>query len=370
MSTSNLLLSFAFLVGDSASTSSQGPCFHRWIPNGPNEAIVLEPNPKVTIRIWFEAGECRKGELSNDHIPLEAIKEYGQVVAGPVRGSLELRGRSDEEMKCVKEMVLGHPSYLRLGKLIIQDFLCERLSRFIQILRINYGQYWIHELPVWDSRTYSLGAYCVNVLNMKCSTDGGTSWLPFQPTEKSTTIHTNVFVAQGLEYAKYLTGADWRAINKALADAYEPSVAARFLARAHELFESGNGRHAFIEAVTGLELAIGELSRKKLSRGLRAGLASFENLPLKNQLAVVAAFSGLLTDEEVAAGVRVIDIRHKIVHEGANIPEDARADFYNFLGAVGRILLVPGFKFPSAGGNCRMSQEQWEKLESGVPREG
>ena len=246
-----LLLSFAVILGD----EQRGPCFHRWVPHLSDKPIVLEPHQDVSIRVAFDPSECHDGGLSPQNLGPDEIKNYGRVVAGPLRGIIELRSRPEAELKCVSERVTDDPSYVTLGKFVIQDVLGDKLSRLIDLLRINYGQYWIHPLQRWDSRTHSLGAYCANVLNMKASTDAGVTWVPFQPTENSTRIRASASFAKGLEFTCFLTLDDWGHINSFLADGYEPSATARFVSRALHLFTSVDCRQAFKAVVTALEFA-------------------------------------------------------------------------------------------------------------------
>ena len=193
-----LLLKFSVLLSYDSATRSQGLLFHRWFPNGPDDAIRVAPHPKATLKFWFEPRECREGGISRGNaVPIEAIPTYGKIVGGSLRGSLEIQGRSQAEIQCIAENKQGDPTYVQLGKLIIQDLLYEPLSRFTRILRINYGQYWINELPVWDSRSYTLGAYCSSILNLQCSTDDGNTWIPFQPTELMVTFNAGVIGGRG-----------------------------------------------------------------------------------------------------------------------------------------------------------------------------
>lgn len=360
-----LFLKFAVRLRNTFDTFPKGPLFHRWFPNGEEDAIALVLSPNAELKLWFDRMESRRGGLEDSQaVAPEVIARLGKVEAGPLRGLLEVRGRSREEIESLRNNKLGDPNYIQLGKLLVKDLLYPPLSRFISTIRTNYGQHWIEELPAWDSRTYSLGSYCSTFLNLKCSTDGGDTWGPFQPDERMVMLEAR-FSGDARYYRKYLTQDDWRCLQETVSQGYMPSHAAKLVAKAHQLFDLENIRFAFIEGVTALELAISELINRTFRENPPRELMEFAGLPVKKQLIAVAAVSGLLSEEDLQAGIKAIDIRNEIVHEGVDPHDEKRTEFYGLLKAISKLLLGPTFKFPQASsGNLEMRAERWEELEN------
>lgn len=361
-----LSLRFTVRLGDSISLDAPGPLFFRWIP-GEEHAINLSISPQTFLRLWIEqAKEIGPGhQVQHPKTATLDARVWGKVKGGPLRGTLELNSVQDEVLEVIAERKIGDPAYIQFGKFIVNTVLDPRLSRFIKILRINFGQYWIREFIPWDSRRYSLGGYCQSVLALEWSING-TDWERFVPNEPQQTINAGA-IGGGRQYLSLANEKDWASLNDLMLFEYTPSDALLLLARAHELFDRRNHRYAFVEGVTALEMAIGELMTKNLGMTLPQEVEGFTNQSVKRQLVAVSATSGLLNAGDLDAALKAITIRNEIVHDGKAYGEEKRNEFMGLLRVVVKIMGSKVFKFPSIdSGNLQMSIGEWEKLEASV----
>ncbi|MEM3648523.1 MAG: hypothetical protein QW506_05095 [Thermoproteota archaeon] len=351
-----LLLRFTIILEDySLQTVSRnyGPLFHRWLPDGEKDAIVLDTNDSnAKLKVWFERRgfvdngwikfDYARREVDPEIIPMQAILD-----AGPLEGLLEIQELSEEQVAPLRENKTGDELYIALGKRVVEKLIFPPVSRFLNILRTSYGQHWIRKLEKWDSRKESLGNYCDMELNLKWSLDGGKAWKPFIPDARIQRVTVRVMGPS--EFSEYLTEEDWKELAKLTQERFEPSFAAFVLVQAHQFFDQGNLKHAFIEGVSALELALNEFIRQKLhgSDSLLGAVSKFQELPLRVQVITVAAILGCPL-QDIEHTIKAIETRNKIVHEGWNPPDDAKVELSGLLKTVA--LLLPGsrFKFPSA----------------------
>ena len=368
---STLLLKFGINLESydlPAIAQHHGPLFHRWLPDGEKDAIVLDPeDSNAKLKVWFERWGfvdsngwikfCyNRREIDPNIIPTQAILD-----AGPLMGLLEIKELLGEELAALYENKVGDARYIALAKRVIK-LLYPPVAKFLNVLRINYGQYWIPELRKWDSRRESLGNYCRS-LNLKWSLDNGKTWAPFIPDRPE--IRITSIVRQS--YSEYLTKEDWQELAKAAREKFEPSTAAFLLSRAHQLMDQGDLKYAFIEGVSALEIALREFIRQRLHNAnfLLKSVEAFWNLPLRAQVVIVAASLDKVSFQDIEYAIEAIDVRNKIVHNGVNPHEDTRArnTLSGLLNIVSALLSGPTFKFPSANSaNAKMPLEEWEKL--------
>jgi hypothetical protein len=361
-----LLVKFALSLKDSdirAPDPPNGPLFHRWLPDGEKDAVTLEmTEQKATLKLWFErTGFVRDRWIVFDNkrreIEEETMTRQAILDAGSLQGLLEMRDLSAEDVKPILEDNTGHDGYVALGKRAVIKLICPPVSRLINILRTNYGQYWIQELEEWDSRKYSLGHY-YRLLKAKCSVDGGGTWMDFLPNKPTATVTLQM---SGMwDFDAYITKQDWEDISRTLIEGYEPSPAAFVLSKSHRLLRQGDLKYAIIEGVTALELAVHEFIRIRLGGKVEPVNAFLGLKSEAAQLAVIAATLGRTTDLEPA--LKCIATRHKIVHEGFTPTEDARAELIGLLNTVSAMLEGPRFRFPTANpGNQLSPPEEWER---------
>jgi hypothetical protein len=361
-----LLLRFAVTLKDSdprAPDSPNGPLFHRWIPDGEKDSITLEmPDQKAVLKLWFERrGHEEKGVIVFDdqrhEVKEEVMTKQAILDAGPLRGQLELRDLSAEDLKPIQGADVNDERYVALGKTVVTKLIYPSVSRLINILRTNYGQYWIAELERWDSRKWTLNRYC-RLLDLECSLDSGSTWTDFLP-QKQRTMKVTVKVRVLGQYRDYLTKEVWPEISDAVAMGYEPSPAAFVLLQSHRLLRQGNLKYAIIEAVTALELAIHEFIRRRLGGRVEPASAFLGLKSESAQVAVIAATLGIATDLDLA--LKCIATRHKIVHEGFTPSGEATGELVALLEIVSAMLEGPPFRFPTADpANEIRTPAEWE----------
>jgi hypothetical protein len=366
-----LLLKFWIILEDHGlpiNLRNFGPLFHRWLPDGEKQAIVLETgDSNAKLKVWFERhGYVDNGIIRFDYgrreVDPELIPEQAILDAGPLSGLLEIQGLSKNELESVQNKKVGDPSYVALGKKVVKELIYPPVAKFLDILRTNYGQYWIHRIEKWDSRKETLGSYCGSQLQLKWSLDAGKTWERFVPDKP---VAKMVLIVQR-RFHEYLTEKDWDEFGKVIREGYEPSFAAHILARTHQLFDKGDLKEALVEGVTALEVAVSEFIHERLhgAKFLLDSMSAFKGLPLRAKVITILTSLDKIPYLELENTVKAIDMRNKIVHEGWNPPDKARSQLNGLLNTVAALLPGPKYRFPSANpGNAVMSPEEWEKRD-------
>jgi hypothetical protein len=319
-----LLLSFAIhldAIQLDHFVPPHGPLFHRWLPDGRNDAVALPTaDNRNSITLWFERRGFVEGgfiryDRNRSEVDQAIMRRQGNLEAGHVLGEAEYAALTESELTAIRSDGGGTSEYIGFGKRVVQ-FLQPPLSAFVDLLRTQYGQYWLPELRPWDSRRESLGAYCSTTLWLRWRERPDQEWRRFLPTDQSSTIVVEALPRRGC--GEYLTEADWRHIQATFQGCGNAPLALRVLARAHELQDTGHVREALIQAVTGIELSIESfLTARNTRRSSKIVLPpQFFNLPLKAQLAVVVTASDLVPEATLERATKAIDLRNDIVHEG------------------------------------------------------
>jgi len=368
---SKLLLKFVIFLEESGPllTTNKGPLFHRWLPDGQHDSIMLDTkDPDSGLEIWFE----RRGVTEDNFIRFDykrrevnpnILKNQGFLDAGPLMGLLTIENLPEVKLAPIRENRIGDVNYIALGKKIVKKLLYPPISRFIGLLRVNYGQYWIRQLEKWDSRKATLGAYCKQI-KLEWSLDGGNTWTPFVPDEP--VLQLSLTISAGPAYLEYLTKEDWHKMEEILQTEYEPSPAAFIIARSHQLLDQGDTRNALIDGVTALELATEEFMRRKRqnSTDLGKALGPFwrQSPKPRTQMVSLAVALGVAPIEDIELAIEAIETRNDLVHEGIDPPENAEKQATCLLNIAAAFLSGPPFRFPTARiGNTHMTSEQWEK---------
>src|SRR6266566_10066735 len=219
------------------------PVFHRWLPDGEKDALSFDmKDPNITLKIWFE----RWGVVESDFIKYRGEKRefdpaiiptQGYLVAGPLFGLLTIDNIPDENADPLLENKNSDQSYINLGKRVVQDLICPQVSRFIKILRIKYGQYWLQQFEGWDARVVDIGTYCRDTLRLQWSLDEGRTWSPFVPEPKERYFRLEVTGPSVASLREYITEEDWKELATLIRVGYEPSLASTLLAQTHRLLD-------------------------------------------------------------------------------------------------------------------------------------
>lgn len=373
---STLLLRFRINLEErngSTYSAHKGPLFHRWLPDGEKDAIILNTGyPKAELKVWFERFGCiRKGDsfITHDYerreVDPDTMVKQGVLEGGPLFGLLKIQALSEEELTALRENKVGDAHYVDLGEKVVK-LIHTPLARFLNILRTNYGQYWIRALEGWNPRTESLGSYCSlkSKLNLEWSLDEEETWTTFKPNEPI--IHLTATMIMDRSFREYITKEDWQEIAKVNKERYEPSLAASLLARAHKFMNQGNLKHSFVEGVSALEVALEEFVRQKLDNddSLAESIQAFWGLPRRTQMISIVSTLGTTQADDMKLAVKAIAMRDKVVHKGWDPPKSAERELSGLLKTVATLLPGPRFRFPSGNpGNTMKPEEEWEKLK-------
>lgn len=301
---------------------SPWPLFGRWLPNGPEDALILfDSSENVELSVWFERfGFCDNGfikfDLSRKEVDESVLCRQTPLSAGPLHGLLKWGNVAESQREALKANP-GSSKYVGLGKEVV-NFLQPKLARFVEVLRTVYGQYWIPSFPKWDSRQLSLGAYCSDFLEMKWSLDDGQTWANFVPDTTSVTLVLN---GHPLKEKDFLVEDDWKNLPSLVQSTDLVSTASQVLGRAHCLYDEGQSEHALVEGVTALEIAIGEFLRASLNNNathFKDELKRFQRISLSAQLVVIAGALGI-PGLDLTEAVKAVDLRNDIVHKGHSL---------------------------------------------------
>jgi hypothetical protein len=331
----------------------KGPLFHRWLPDGEKDAIVLNTeDAQAELKVSFERRgyindsghvvfKWDRHEVNPEVIPRQAVLEGGHLV-----GWLKIEGMADEELIHLQKAEMGDPAYESLGKRIIK-LIHPPVNKMLNLLGTNYGQYWVEEIKEWDSRKRSLGSYCAG-LGIRWSFDDGNSWFEFVPNERKSTHSRTIAVASDDAYRReLLTEEDWLEIPEVANGSYEPSPAAFILTRAYQLLDQGHLRQAFIEGVTALEVALDDYIRQRRgnSKTLVGLIEQFEGLSLSVKVAAVAVISGSISASDVDDTIAAYKVRNLIVHDGKHPSEGDKHKLSALLNTAGSLIPGPKFRF-------------------------
>lgn len=347
----------------------RGPVFHRWLPNGEMDALVIDlPGMAASIRLWFERrGYVDSGgfiqyapdrrEVDESVIPRQALLE-----AGVLFGRITLERVPDDEYEAVCNDETGSKAYVRFGKRVVTKILDPTLDSFVRTLRDTYGQHWIDRPLSFDSRSYSLGQYC-HLLRMNWFTSCSEG--KFIPDERSGA--SLVFHASRIPYEEYLDEAAWRRIGELLNGSHEPSSYLAITSRARRLLDEGRIEHAVVELVTALEIAIDEYLRFRLGgrKEFKVAANRFAQLSIASQVVVLAGLLGV-NDRDVEATLNIIETRHKIVHEGERAPAATNDALVGTLNTLRQLSIGETPRFPPVfhGNELRANPKSWEEGES------
>lgn len=344
-----------------------GAAFHRWLPDGARDAIQLPVHDtKSQLRVWFERRHhTSHGILRYDQkargCNTSRLARQSVVDSGPLRGELRLNQISDADIRRLlaqdSSAVHGKrkcPTYMRLAKRVA-TLIQPPVTRFLEVIKHNFGQYWIEILQPWDSRDHSLASYCYNILNASWRLKGTRLWMPFAAGERISTISMPGGSKQqvfGSLYLENITQKDWQELPQYLRDSRSTSAAARAASRAHAAVEQRDFRYALIEATLAAELAVSAAMTMGDSEtaALRRQVNRFLNDPVGTQVATAALMKGV-DRSLVALALEAVDLRNKVVHEGFSPRRGTfERQLYMLLRIVSLLDHGPPLKFPATPG--------------------
>lgn len=340
--------------------------FHRWLPDGEKDAILLDTMyPDTKIKLWFKRlGFDERGRIVFDdkrkEVDPDLMNKQGSLESGPLFGKIESFKINDKELQILKENKIGDEIYQNLGKRII-EIVDPILTKFFYILRIHYGQYWLPEFDKFNSKQESVGHH-LRFLWMAWSSDNGKNWENLEPDNEHPTI--TVEMSSPKSFQKLITKTDYEKLSDILKEEHSESLASLTLARTHQYINEGDLKHAFFEGVTSIELSMEEFIKNKIKNNqiLKENINGFWNIPISTQLVSLATTLDI-SKEDIENAITAIKWRNKIVHEGWE-PEyyAARKNLISLLHVTSKFLQGPDFKFPDVGGNTIMSTDGWEKV--------
>ena len=344
---------------------STGPLFHRWLPNGRQDALFLNTRiPHTKLEVWFErwgyTGFANMIEFDPERkeVNEDLMKSQGKLNAGHLHGLLQIDNISNEQMDVLKRGQEDGDIYKHLGQ-TIQKAIYDPIAHLLSLLKIRYGQYWINGIEKWNSTKESIGSYCMD-LNIHWFCGDTREWKRFGANDLK---RVDTAIMPDLkDFKLFLSKDDWDNIPEILKHYRPESIAGKSMSRAHEYLGRGELRYAIIDAVTALELALYEFFTKKANESIKEELARFQNnVSISQQMAVV----GILLDlpnNKIQNVLEVIKDRNKIVHEGKSPSKECRPKIQLMLETVSVLLGEPVFRFPFNNiGDIMGTDEQWNR---------
>jgi hypothetical protein len=362
----DLLLKFyVFLDQQRNWRKYDGPLFHRWLPDGEKDAIdVYTGFPNTRLRVWFERrGYVEDGlirfDVTRKEVDDAIIPTQAALYSGSLFGQLEVQDITDEEARCLVDQLTEDPVYLTLCETVVDKIIQPCVSRFIDVVRTKYGQYWIREPEGLDYKRRPLSNRC-RLLRTQWSLNGGGAWLDLIPNAKEGD-HVTWIVGSENSFQQYLTQKDWQDLADLSQKASDPPLGAFILSRSRQLFEEENYKYALIEGVLALEISLAYFIKKNFSEHSTPTRSELENLRLEDQLSAVAKHV-VLPKNHRKQTIQAIRVRNKAVHEYHFPDEQVKPKIEALLTVVAVLNFGQTFKLPSPHlGNMIKPVKDWEK---------
>ncbi len=328
----------------------RGPLFHRWLPTGPDDGIELPVDePGFDLRVWFEPhGYEKDGRIVFDYerqeINSASIAAAAVLDAGPLLGLVRAADVEEECLQALQDGQINHPVCALFARKVAAA-LHRPLSRVIETLRTNFGQYWINPLVEWNPRENSLARHFRQVIQTQWSLDDGTTWADFAPEQLPSVDETPTAPE---DFDALLTATDWRTLEQSLREGYEPHFGASLISRCHQAVTAGDYPGAIILARDAIEVCLNEFIQRKtrLNKSLTERLDAFHALPLPARLAVVGTLTEAFSPQDLESIHKFLEIHRKLVREGWIPPANVGAEVARVLRLICALLPGPKFKFP------------------------
>lgn len=335
-----------------------GPLFHRWLPDGEASSISIKTTSKnIEVFTWFErCGFVQGGWIRFDYKKRETDPEIicrqGILDAGPLRVKIIIKGIYSKDIVELKKDDEGNECYIKTGKKITK-IINDTIIPFINNLRLYHGQYWIQELHKWNSTKESLGSYFRKIY-AKYSVDNGITWGDFIPDKLESQIR--IFSILRKDFSAYLSKKCWENLNNFDPSTFVPPLSIKILQTAHQFKDEGNYKQSIIECNTALEVAIGDLFKKRfpLTKQLRKEIESFWGLSVKSQLTIISSLMNDIPEEDIENALYIVKLRNKIVHDGYSPKNDFETEkkINSLFKIVAKIISNKEIKFPiNSSGN-------------------
>lgn len=270
-----------------------------------------------------------------------------------------------EEYNSITTSKTNDEKYIKFAKNLFSNVVLPTLNNFIRILREKYGQYWIEEIPKFNSKHESIGSYCAR-FNMKWSNDSGTSWNDFKPSNlvgRGVTV-----IMQGFEgFQNYISKNDWDDILQELKTDHPPIFPLQSMVKCWSFFDQNEIERSVIEGITSLELAVGYVIKEKLSRFNKSikDINTIKHSDFPEKITLICSFHNLISSTELENSLLMYKLRNNLVHEGI-IPDigEVKLNIRGLLNTISKLLLDKSFRFPSVNsGNSFRDVESWNQLQ-------
>lgn len=383
-----LLVRFALKLYDTPVSDTEwephGAVFHRWLPDGENDAILLTTDaPNATVRIWIE----RRGKVdrrpariiyddSGRGVDQGVMRRQGALHAGILDGQIRITEVSDDDVARLRASLRHQTAsdtedqveYVNLGK-HVDRLIVSAVSPFIELLRYTYGQYWIRSIEKWDATKKSIGQHFMIYGGAKWSLDNGKTWHAFQPGPNVT--HSTGTMPEKSMFKQYLTRDDWSDIASSVGRQLPQSFAAEMAHETQRLLDDGHHRFAVIQVITALEIALNAFfdARRTDNEVVRTKsqlLRSRGNETLSLDLRVCIATLNLdgIAPSDVESALLAIKTRNNAVHEGYQPTSTDLERIHGTLRVIAALLEQPRMRFLSRHiGQVMATQDVWDAVD-------
>src|SRR5262249_16254386 len=163
----------------------------------------------------------------------------------------------------------------------------------------------LDDVPRWDSRVLSLGAYCRSCWRMQWSTETEPR-APFEPDE----LHHTIPVKGPLRFSEFLTHQDWHELATRCSSGEQPTVTPYLLHRCHRLSDTGETRYALIEGCSALEIAVEDFVRRKCDGPLKQEVLSdkFNTMHAVGKMALITYMVPGIAHSDIEKAAEAIDL--------------------------------------------------------------
>jgi len=314
----------------------RGIVFHKWIPTGPMRVWIESDRFQVQLIIdetcvnYGSAGKREVSSMSNvdvnkviavseGHIPDERVEAVARYCAA---------NPNYDEIAAEKQFGDSLIDYYRFGRDAYIANL-RAVNRLIGYVRAKKCQYWLDDCPIQEDNCYS--EFLRH--SARISFDG-VHWSRLCAPRVIRVIGSVV------SDACCVKAEDWLSLSEQMLSTAKAPLVGQLLAASNRLRRDGHRRASLVEAVTALEVAIGEFSRRAkegLPRQCR-DLGQFPRLDVHierigitctlNYLLPLILQDGVVSKAALDSCKNAYDRRNTVVHKGARDVDDESLKAY------------------------------------------